>query len=129
MHKKSQVSNEFIVLLGVAFLVMLIFMSLIASDISSISFEKEHRSMRDLGFSVQREIMTASDVKDGYERQFRLSDRVNGYDYSISNTDKFITVVSANKGIEQSFLIPSVVGNLTKGMNIIRKSGGVVYIN
>jgi len=129
MHKISQVSNEFIILLGMSFLFLLIFLSVISDEISSISFNKEYRSIKDLAFSVKHEIIIASEVMDGYERQFTLPSKVNGHDYSISNTNISIILVTTNKGIEQSHLIPAVNGTLVKGDNTIRRSGGVIYIN
>ncbi|MBN2458407.1 hypothetical protein JXB31_04735 [Candidatus Woesearchaeota archaeon] len=128
-NRRSQVSNEFIILLGFSFLSLVIFLSIISDEIASISYQKEYRSIRDLGFSVQHEVMIAADVKEGYERHFTLPEKVNGFGYSISNTNRQIVLLSENKGIEQVFLIPYAEGNIVKGANCIRKTGGVIHIN
>jgi hypothetical protein len=129
MMAKSQVSNEFLILIGVVFLTLLLFLYYAADSIRDVSFKRELDALRDTGFMVQHELFLASEVKDGYLRSFEVPDAADGYSYNLSITQRTLILVSDNSNIEQSFAIPLVVGNVTKGTNTIARRGGVIYVN
>jgi len=126
---KAQVAAEFMIFSGMAFIFLLVFLSVLADEIDSIAFIKERGNVNDMAFWIQHEVMIAADVKDGYVRDFTLPDKINGFDYTIFNSNQEIVVESSNKGIQQVYLIPPVIGNFTIGDNQIRKQGGVIYVN
>lgn len=127
--RRCQVSNEFLILIGVVYLTLLLFLYYSADTVKDIAFKKEFETVRDIGFFVQHELFLATEVNDGYLRQFEIPGKYNGIDYNITIMGSTLVVMSANNGIEQPFQVPLVVGNLTKGMNNISRRGGVVYLN
>jgi hypothetical protein len=126
---QGQVSNEFLILIGVVFLTLLLFLYYAADNIRDVSFKRELIAVRDVGFSVQQELFLASEVKDGYARSFDIPNTVDGFSYNISIVHHTLILVSDASNVEQSFPVPLVVGNLSKGVNHITRSGGVIYVN
>ncbi len=127
--KKSQVSSEFIILLGVIFLSLLIFLYATSDDIKLLVFEKEMHTIRDVGFAAQNELFFAANANDGYYREFTVPEKYNGIDYSITIMGKNLIITSSDNNIEQDFLIPEVQGNIQKGLNNISRERGVIYLN
>ncbi len=119
---------EFVFLVGVAFMVMLVFVSSTRSEFSDLRSKEERSLVKDLAFMVQHELIIASNVQDGYTRIFevplKLDDNIN-YNIQIINnslvafTDEYETVLN----------IPSIVGDIQKGNNTINKTNGVIYLN
>ena len=90
--------------------------------------KKEQNAIRDLGFSIQNEFFFASNVKDGYYREFNVPEVHNGVKYSITMNQGYLMLTS-NSGQYQEFAIPQVIGNIKKGTNNITRIGGVIYLN
>jgi hypothetical protein len=76
---------------------------------------------------VQAEIFTATNVEDGYMREFGIPDSLDGVNYTIWVLGEYLIAESENH--DESLKISPVVGNVTKGVNEIRKENGVVYLN
>jgi len=126
---KAQASNEFVIVLGVAILLMMVFLGTIAGDMKFLVIKKEMNVIRDIGFSVQNELFLAANVKDGYLREFFIPKKHNGvmlnatiaYDHLIMHAEKTVQT--------QEFQIPKVQGQLKSGWNNITKQRGVIYLN
>lgn len=120
-------SMEFVLITAFVFLIVFIISLFVLSEIKSIQAEKESMLVQDLALKLQEEISLASVVEDGYLRNFSIPATLEYLNYSIMQQNQSITVES-KKGI---FIVgmPKVNGNITKGNNIIRKEGGVIYIN
>lgn len=129
MMRKSQIAIEFMLVLGMAIFIAMVFLAIISSDIKTMNQEKEYYSVRDFGQGLQQEFITASDVKDGYHRKIFLPQKIQGFDYSVSNTESSLFLFSSQSKVEHFFLIPAINGTLEKGYNVITKSGGIVYVN
>jgi hypothetical protein len=128
MHR-GQVSSEFLILIGVIFILLLLFLSYAADNISDLAYRKEMNAIRDVGLALQHEFFIATEVKDGYMRHFEVPIKNDGVGYNISIVRQTLILVSENSHIEQPFLIPKVSGNITKGQNTISRRGGVIYLN
>jgi hypothetical protein len=126
---RSQVSSEFMILAGVAALTMMIFLFYTSDMVRDASFRRETYAARDIGLTVQNELFLASQVKDGYQRTFELPFKHYDMDYNISIIRNIVVIHSAGHDVEQGFLIPQVVGNITKGFNTVSRRGGTVYLN
>lgn len=126
--KKSQTSTEFLFLIGIAFIVSLIFTVVSLSQQKEINLEKEFILLKDVGLKLQSEIFLASNVEDGYYRAFSIPEKLDNLDYNISiSNSTFIVAESKN----QLFIvrIPTVNGTINKGNNIIQKNDGKIKIN
>ncbi|HHE36577.1 MAG TPA: hypothetical protein ENL16_02060 [Candidatus Woesearchaeota archaeon] len=119
MARKSQVATEFMLVVGLAMIIITILAGVLYSLSYNYSEEKNINRLRDLGYSLQSELILASQVEPGYERTIIIPNDVNGVSYSISQSDN--NLVITYKGTELLFPIPVVTGTLTKGTNTIRK--------
>lgn len=128
-HSKCQVSIEFLFLFGLLFFAITIFMAVLSEDFHSFAVDKEENTMKDFGVYLQNEILTASDVNNGYHRKIYLPHEIGGIDYTISNTENSFKLVSTPSELEFTYYIPKVQGNFKKGENLIHKKKGVIYIN
>jgi hypothetical protein len=127
IFKKSQVSMEFVFLVGVAFMVMLVFISTTRSEFSDLRNEEEKSLVKDVSMMVQHELVMASNVEDGYLRKFYVPLDLDGISYNIQIINN--TVLTTTEGYEYVLNIPSVIGSIQKGNNTINKTNSTIYLN
>jgi hypothetical protein len=118
-RNRGQVATEFIVMVSLAMIVVMAFIWLMYRFSYDYSEEKNMEKISDLGYSLQSELILASEVEPGYERTINIPDKASGADYSISQTDN--DLVLTYRGADILFAIPKVTGSLHKGVNIISK--------
>ena len=124
----AQISAEFFILLGLAFLMAIAFELASVDQLKDFRMGKESEAVKDIGLKLQRELVLAAGVEDGYMRIFEVPDKIdNTINYSLTTQNSTITIKSENSIYIAS--IPKSVGNATKGVNKINKTGGVIYIN
>ena len=126
--RRSQVSMEFVFLIGLAFMVMTVFIASTRSEFDELRSEEERTLIRDAGMKVHSELVIASTVEDGYSRTFsipaKLDDSID-YDIEIINN----TLIAATDEYESVFNVPAVAGQVQKGNNSISKTNGTIYLN
>ena len=125
--KQAQVSMEFVFLVGVAFMVMLVFISSTRSEFSTLRSEEERSLVKDVSVMVQYELIIASNVEDGYVRVFDIPLTLDSISYTIQITNN--TLLTATEDYEYILNVPPVVGSIQKGNNTINKTNGVIYLN
>src|SRR3989338_8627807 len=126
---KSQSAMEFIVLASFMLLVILGFFAVTSSRVLEAKEEGNMKIAQDIADFAYREIEIAKSVNDGYTRAFAMPETVNGIDYTISIVDNRELVVKYLDYEYIGFLPSNVTGNITKGINIIKKEDGLVFIN
>ena len=127
MHSRAQISSEFFIFVGLAFLIAIAFSLVSLNQLQDFRIENENEAVKDIALKLQKEIFIAASVEDGYVRVFKIPDKLENIDYFLTVQNNTINIQSKN-----SFYIlpiPKTIGNLTKGTNIINKTGGVIYIN
>jgi hypothetical protein len=124
---KAQSAMEFLALTGVLLIVFIFFYMIVFERINLINDQKDVTVGQDIAQKVQREILLAARVSDGYRREFFLPDRVEGFTYSITISGRELSVQTPKTEVVKP--IPIVVGNIAKGTNIIQKTDGIIYIN
>ncbi|MBW2983806.1 hypothetical protein KY361_01720 [Candidatus Woesearchaeota archaeon] len=126
-HLKSQAAMEFMILAGVLLFILTIMLVVVANKTTYINQKKEVMLGEDAVTKVQKEINLAARVLDGYSREFTLPQKISNKDYNISIVGNEVILSTE----EQDFwrVIPSVVGNITKGNNRINKTNGIIYLN
>ncbi len=127
MDSKAQISAEFYVLLGLAFLIAIAFEIASLDQLNDFRIQKESEAVKDLALKLQKEILVATNVEDGYVRIFEIPEKLDNTDYFLTKQNSTIIVQSKNGFY--LVLIPNVIGNVTKGSNIINKTNGIIYIN
>ncbi len=125
---KAQVSQEFFLFVGIAFMIAIIILGIIAGDINENVEERRKRAVDDIGFYVQGELVTAAGVKDGYNRTFNIPDKSDTISYIISITN-YTKLIVTSQDYEALFYIPNVNGTILIGNNTIRKTNGTVFLN
>ena len=127
MHSKAQVSAEFYVFLGLAFLIAISFEIASLDQLNDFRIQKESEAVKDMTLKLQKEAIIAANVEDGYVRVFEIPDKLDSINYSLTTKNYTISVQSENAFYILS--IPRAIGNFSKGVNKINKTGGVVHIN
>ena len=127
MASNAQVSAEFFIFVGMAFIIAISFSMASIGQLNYFRLQNENDAVKDLALKLQKEVLLAATVEDGYRRTFSVQDRLDNINYSITTQNFTITVQSANSLF--TVTIPSSFGNLTKGKNTINRTGGVIYIN
>lgn len=118
MNRKAQVATEFMLMVGLAMIVIFAFLAVIYVLISDYYEEKNMKKLEDLGYSIQNELILAAEVEPGYERTIIIPDQVGGVGYSLSQTANDLII--RYRQTDFLFPIPSVNGALDKGTNVIR---------
>ena len=124
---KAQVSSEFYIFMGIAFLVTISVSIYSFEQIRTFNFQKENEDAKDLAIKLQRELLLASTVEEGYVRNFNIPDKINNKDYTLVVQNSTLMIIS-----DQGFFLaalPKSIGTFNKGSNIINKSGGVIRVN
>jgi hypothetical protein len=123
---KAQVAVEISFIFGIGFLLLMMFIGLTYSHIEDLNSRKKQELIEDITFKLQKEIVLASNSKDGYYRNFTMPMKVGNDDYNATIYGNTLKVTIEDN---QFWLkVPNVHGNATKGYNIIRKQDGEVYI-
>lgn len=128
MNSGAQISIEFFIFLGLAFLIAIAFEIASLDQLNDFRAQKENEAVKDLALKLQKEVLIAAAVEDGYVRVFNIPDKIDSINYSLSTSNnRTITVKSKNSVYIVS--IPAVAGNVSKGSNMINKTGGSIYVN
>jgi hypothetical protein len=128
LRGRAQITIEFMMLVAIGIVFSLFMIGLASQKTEKISSDNEFLAVEDYAFSLQKEIMIASQVDDGYERSIELPDDINGVAYSVNVSNTTMVVSSPN--FEHVLYIPEATGQFTVGQkNTIRNVGGRVYIN
>ena len=124
---KSQSAMEFLILTGILLFAFLVFYLIIFERVEMLNNRRAIILGEDVATKVQKEIILATKVSDGYQRRFSLPETLNGMDYNISISGKELTVKIPKTEIVKN--IPNVIGNISNGSNIIQKKNGFIYLN
>lgn len=128
MHSKAQLFTEFFIFLGLAFLIAIAFEIASVDQLNDFRAQQESDAVKDLALKLQREVLIAANVEDGYIRVFEIPDKLERVNYSLTTiNNNTITVQSKNS--LYIVAIPRAIGNVTKGTNKINKTDGIIYIN
>ena len=126
-QKKAQVSLEFLFLVGLAFMVMVVFIASTRSEFSDLRSQEERSLVKDVSVMIQHEIVMASSVTDGYVRVFNVPLNLDGIDYTLQILNSTLLVYTED--YEYVLNVPSIVGNIQKGNNTLNKTDSVIYLN
>ena len=128
MSLKSQSATEFIVLASFMLFVVIGFFAIATSNTTDAREESKKKTSQDIADFAYREIELAKSVNDGYVRNFSMPKNVNGLDYNIGIVDNVELTVQYDGYEYVKFLPLNVIGNISSGLNQIRKVNGIIYI-
>jgi len=128
MHSKAQLFTEFFIFLGLSFLIAIAFEIASINQLNDFRTQQESDAVKDMALKLQKELLIAANVEDGYVRLFSIPDKLDSINYSLTTlNNRTITVKSKNS--LYIVAIPIAIGNVTKGANQIKKTDGIIYIN
>jgi len=130
LNLKSQLAFQFLIVVGILLFVFITFFAIISNRSSEENEGKLMLEAQDIANAVQKEIVIASTVLDGYSREFFIPSRIGINNYSISTSGSGNkTLVLTLQGNDFTKRIPYVIGQPRPGLNVIRKIQGEVYLN
>ena len=124
MLKKSQVSTEFMVFVGMAVVLLMIYMAIANNFLNLAYSQKEIISAQDLAKILKNEINLASRVENGYIKEFQLLYQVDYKNYTISipPNNREISISYEGSDLDFTEMLSTnvtVIGNILKPGNII----------
>lgn len=126
-NHRGQVSIEFMAIFGFVFFVFIVISIIFLEKSTEVNKQKELLLLDDLAKSLQKEILLAAEVEDGYTRSFIIPSSIDQYNYTLITSSQEITVRTESYDIHKK--IPTINGNLTKGNNTITKTQGTITIS
>jgi len=119
-------SIEFLTLLGLGLILVTSLTVVLSNYFESQSREKEYVAVSDFGYSLQSELILASEVEPGYVRTILVPDQLRQVDYSINNTETYMILEYSHGQV--TYKIPNITGTLHKGRLAIKNNNGSVYV-
>ncbi len=123
----AQSAVEFMVILSAILFFFVTFFAIIQMNVEKKNLEKEKIIIQSIALDVQDEINIAAKSSEGYSREFKIPENIFGKNYEINISGNFIYVSLKELGI--SYKISEINGSIKKGLNLIRKENGTVYLN
>ena len=123
---KGQLAMEFVIMMAVAFIIGGLFLAVLLIMFRDVSEEQRVAALNDVGFMIQDELILATLVEDGYQREFTIPTKADRFPYTISNTASGVTLKSS--GVTITYPIPNITGGVTQGDRIVTKQDGKVTI-
>ena len=93
----AQISSEFLIFLGLAFIITLAFSIASLDKLNDLRLKKENDAAMDIGLKLQREALIAAYVEDGYSRSFQIPDTLEAINYTI-RTQNSTVIIQSKKG-------------------------------
>ena len=125
---KAQSAVEFIFLVSFMLLVIVGFFAVTSSKTLEAQEEGNKKIAETIAGIAFKEIEIAQSVNDGYTRNFTMPPTINGIGYSIQLIDNKELVVKYVDYEYVKFIPANISGNISKGVNIISKANGIVYL-
>jgi hypothetical protein len=122
---------EFLILIGFSTLALAVFYIVGIDQFQTASSERKQEALWDLGNAIQMELITASEVHNGYNRSLQLPLNLDGSDYTLTlQQAQAYTVVTISAGNQRySVQTPVCTGSLQPGRNTITKMNGTLRCN
>lgn len=127
--KKSQSATEFLILTGVIIFFFTVFFVAVEESMSDKIKEEQTDAVKEIALTVQNEINLALKSSEGYYREFKVPMEVSGKDYDVTIVEEMVYVKTTDNKHAIALPVTNTTGQITKGANIIKKQGGIIYIN
>jgi len=117
-------------MVGILLFVFIAFFAIISGRDAEQNEERLMIQAQDIINAVQKELVIATTVLDGYSREFLIPSKIGSHDYSIytagsGNTTLVLTLLNN----DFTKRIPHIIGQPKPGLNRINKTRGEVYLN
>ena len=129
MEKKAQSAIEFFIITGSVFFFFISFLFVIQSNISDKVLERRSIQVQEIALIIREEVSLAFESSDGYSRNFKIPEKIDGLEYSVIISDGFVFVMTEDEKHAVTFPIMDVTGQPEHGDNYITKNSGIVSLN
>ncbi|MGV8142710.1 MAG: hypothetical protein ACP5NS_03690 [Candidatus Pacearchaeota archaeon] len=126
---RAQSSIEFIILVGVLAFFFLMFMLALQGNLDDAQSQQRDDLLQEVALTVQSEISLATSSIDGYSRNFTIPQSILGVPYNATIEDGWVYLNTIDNLHALSFPVSNVTGNVLRGVNVIRRANGAVYLN
>lgn len=127
--KISQSSIEFIILVAFLLFAFVVFFLIIQENMSDKIRERVNIQIKEISLSVKDEIDFAFSSSEGYRREFKIPENLNGQNYNIQIVEGFVAIDTLNGKYALALPVQNVTGQINRGDNVIKKENGVVLLN
>ncbi|MFH1586110.1 MAG: hypothetical protein ABIB79_05065 [archaeon] len=127
--KRSQTAVEFVLIFAFVLFFFVIFFAIIQDNVEDKNLDKERIIAQNIALDVQNEISLAAGSSEGYHREFNVPLNILGKEYDINITDADMVYLHIPDRVGVAYSVINVTGDVRRGINVIRKEGGVVYLN
>ena len=126
--KKAQASLEFVLLMTFLIIIFILILTLSMNKLEESKNQLIADSVDGLSNSIEQEIKLTKSFSDGYTRIFNIPKKINDKDYEISIVKNRELVIKAGSYEHVAFLPANIIGNIGRGINLIEKKNGIVYV-
>lgn len=131
MNKKGQIAIEFTILLFMSAFIVLVLLVSIKSISNNKLRSKALNELDDLGKSLQKELVLASELEPGYSRELYVPYNLYGKDFelnlsNVSSTIKYLDFYYEDRDL--FYAVPVVQGDIKKGYNKINNIEGELFL-
>jgi hypothetical protein len=127
--KRSQSAIEFLMLIGFLLFSFTIFFLVIQGNMSDKLRKRQDIAVKNIVLIVQDEINLAFQSSDGYFREFKIPENINGDKYEINITDGMVYLRTYDGKYALALSVKNVTGDIQKDTNIIKKENGEIKLN
>ena len=127
--KLSQSAIEFMILVGFLLFAFTVFFLVIQGNMHDKLNEKDNLAVKSIVITVQDEINLAYQSSEGYYREFKIPEEVNGYEYEIKIIDGLVYLKTNDGKYATALPVQNITGDIKKGINIIKKENNEVKLN
>ena len=129
-NNHGQIAMEFLLVAAMSIFTIITLLIIIVAISQSHTEARTYDDIIDLGRSLQKELLLASELEDGYVRELDVPTEINGEDYNITiyNSTKFTYMIITYLNQETFYAIPPIEGEFIEAKNYLRKNG-TLYLN
>ncbi len=125
---KAQATIELLIYFVAALGLMVAITSVIIVNTNSRTTQIEQEGLRSVVDTLFDEVLLATQVSEGYARNFTLPEKISGKEYTVSIINESVIIASTSR-FESSKIIFQTEGQPLKGTNTIRKTNGTITLN
>jgi hypothetical protein len=107
--------------------IVILFMAIFSEIYQDNLKSKKRIIFEDFGYSIQNELILASQVQPGYRRAIYLSGSLDGYEYTVNISHMTLVIDYTDNTF--ALPIPNITGNFVPGTNIITNKDNKVFLN
>ncbi|MBN1792301.1 hypothetical protein JW826_01305 [Candidatus Woesearchaeota archaeon] len=126
---RAQSSFEFIVIVGILFMILIGAMGFIQGKIYTIAKDRNDALLSSVANMIRIELAIAESVDGEYSREFIIPFVLEGNNYSVTMESSADALLKMDDSEHLLLLSENMTGFLKKGSNIIRKMDGQIIVN